>query len=119
MPCLSPWLTLVQDPPRTGKTQVENALVRAFIMERSELVLATATSNTATDNLALRLMNTGVAVRRVGPSEKIGNDLHDISMYPLCLRERGPVTRTKAQNAGENNRKSKCTKKRKQCAQRP
>ena len=75
MQSVNHWLTLVQDPPGTGKTQVATALVRRFNMEGIKPVLAAATSNTATDNLARRLNNTNVTVRRVGPTERIEEDL--------------------------------------------
>ena len=87
--CVDHWLTLVQGPPGTGKTQVAAALVRSFNREGMKPVLAAATSNTATDNLARRLRNTNVTVRRVGPTEKIVEDLHDISTQHMSELVKG------------------------------
>ena len=86
------WLTLVQGPPGTGKTQVAAALVRGFNEEGVRPVLAVATSNTAADNLARRLVQTNVAVRRGGPKERIGHDLHPISMQHMSASALGTGT---------------------------
>lgn len=58
-------LTLIQGPPGTGKTMVSAVIVYNLVKHFGKKVLVVAPSNTAADQLALKINNTGVKVLRV------------------------------------------------------
>lgn len=63
-------VALVHGPPGTGKTRTLVEIIRQAAA-RGERVLATAASNTAVDNLAERLVETGLVVVRVGHPARV------------------------------------------------
>ncbi len=63
-------VALVHGPPGTGKTRTLVEIIRQC-SARGESVLATAASNTAVDNLAERLVETGLDVVRVGHPARV------------------------------------------------
>jgi regulator of nonsense transcripts 1 len=62
---LSRTLTLIQGPPGTGKTLVSSAIVYNLVKHYRAKVLVVAPSNTAVDQLTLKIHKTGLKVLRV------------------------------------------------------
>lgn len=58
-------LTLIQGPPGTGKTTVSAVTVYNLVKHFRKKVLVVAPSNTAVDQLAIQINNTGLKVLRV------------------------------------------------------
>lgn len=58
-------LTLIQGPPGTGKTMVSAAIIFNLVKKFNKKVLVVAPSNTAVDQLALKINSTGLKVLRV------------------------------------------------------
>ena len=67
-------LFCIHGPPGTGKTRT---LVEIIVQaaQRGQKVLATAASNAAVDNLAIRLVQTGLSVVRLGHPARVSNDM--------------------------------------------
>jgi hypothetical protein len=97
-------LTLIQGPPGTGKTHCSVQLLKLFVASQREnimkslqkakknrkvkkvakhIVLATANSNTAADNLLEGLIEQGVKAIRAGPVDKIRPSMQGASMHHL------------------------------------
>lgn len=66
----APEIALIHGPPGTGKTRTLIELVRQAL-KRSERVLVTAASHAAVDNLAERLIASGVPVLRLGHPARV------------------------------------------------
>ncbi|KAK6090079.1 hypothetical protein P3W45_000967 [Vairimorpha bombi] len=62
---LSRKVTLIQGPPGTGKTLVSAAIVYNYVKKFKGKVLVVAPSNTAVDQLTLKIHKTGLRVLRV------------------------------------------------------
>ncbi|WUR04575.1 regulator of nonsense transcripts protein [Vairimorpha necatrix] len=62
---LSRKVTLIQGPPGTGKTLVSAAIVYNYIKKNKGPVLVVAPSNTAVDQLTLKIHKTGLKIIRV------------------------------------------------------
>ncbi|ORD99692.1 RENT1 [Hepatospora eriocheir] len=62
---LNKTLTLIQGPPGTGKTFVSAVIVYNFVKLFKKKVLIVAPSNTAVDQLAIKINSTGIKVLRV------------------------------------------------------
>jgi regulator of nonsense transcripts 1 len=58
-------LTLIQGPPGTGKTMVSAVIVYNLVKLYKKKVLVVAPSNTAVDQLALKINSTGLKVLRI------------------------------------------------------
>ncbi|AFN83969.1 putative DNA helicase [Encephalitozoon romaleae SJ-2008] len=58
-------VTLIQGPPGTGKTLVSSSIVYNFVKHYGGKVLVVAPSNTAVDQLTLKIHKTGLKVLRV------------------------------------------------------
>lgn len=58
-------LTLIQGPPGTGKTMVSAVIVYNVVRQTQKKVLVVAPSNTAVDQLALKINNAGLKVLRI------------------------------------------------------
>lgn len=67
-------ITLIHGPPGTGKTRTLVEVIRQRVA-RGERVLCAAPSNTAVDNLALRLTHAGVRATRLGHPARIRPEL--------------------------------------------
>ncbi|MEO8706509.1 MAG: AAA domain-containing protein [Kofleriaceae bacterium] len=67
-------ITLIHGPPGTGKTRTLVEVVRQRVA-RGERVLCAAPSNTAVDNLGIRLANSGIRVVRLGHPARINPEL--------------------------------------------
>ncbi len=67
-------ITLIHGPPGTGKTRTLVEVIRQRVA-RGERVLAAAPSNTAVDNLGLRLYGAGVKCVRLGHPARIRPEL--------------------------------------------
>ncbi|WP_456432882.1 IGHMBP2 family helicase [Nitratifractor sp.] len=70
---------LVHGPPGTGKTSTLTELILQLVRQGYK-VLATADSNTAVDNLLLRLSRFDLDLVRVGHPARILDDLHRFSL---------------------------------------
>lgn len=75
-------LTLIQGPPGTGKTMVSAAIIYNLVKHYNKKVLVVAPSNTAVDQLAMKINNTGVKVLRI-MSKRREDNVSDIDF--LCL----------------------------------
>jgi len=75
----APELALIHGPPGTGKTRTLVELIRQAV-RRSERVLVTAASHAAVDNLAERLIATGVAVLRLGHPARVASSVLDSTL---------------------------------------
>lgn len=62
---LTRMVTLIQGPPGTGKTVVSAVIVYNAVRQLHKKVLAVAPSNTAVDNLAVKLNKAGLKVLRI------------------------------------------------------
>lgn len=78
-------VALVHGPPGTGKTRTLVEIIRQAAA-RGERVLATAASNTAVDNLAERLVDTGLNVVRVGHPARVAPAVEGRSLDVLLER---------------------------------
>ncbi|CAG2100536.1 unnamed protein product, partial [Medioppia subpectinata] len=78
-------LTLVQGPPGTGKTLVSSAIVYNFVKAQKRKVFIIAPSNTAVDQLAIKINNTGLKVLRVVSKrkEEEASEVDYLSMHVL------------------------------------
>lgn len=75
-------LTLIQGPPGTGKTIVSAAIVYNLVKQFKKKVLVVAPSNTAVDQLAIQINNTGLKVLRVVSRRR---ECHSNEADFLCL----------------------------------
>lgn len=75
-------LTLVQGPPGTGKTMVSAVIVYNLVKHYGKKVLVVAPSNTAVDQLAIKINSTGLKVLRVMSKRREGAS-SDVDF--LCL----------------------------------
>lgn len=75
-------LTLVQGPPGTGKTMVSAVIVYNIVQQFGKKVLVVAPSNTAVDQLALKINNAGLKVLRI-MSRRRENSTNEVDF--LCL----------------------------------
>lgn len=75
-------LTLIQGPPGTGKTMVSAAIVYNLVKKFNRKVLVVAPSNTAVDQLAIKINSTGLKVLRI-MSRRREESASDIDF--LCL----------------------------------
>lgn len=73
---------LIKGMPGTGKTTTIVALIQLFY-ELKKTVLITSHTNSAVDNVCLKLMKFGVKFIRLGSSAKIHQDLHEYSEHNL------------------------------------
>ncbi|EGG15164.1 Regulator of nonsense transcripts 1 like protein [Cavenderia fasciculata] len=80
-------LTLIQGPPGTGKTTIILNLLRIFhsILGEKETILVCAPSNTAVDEVGLRLLDDGLGlgsetpdIVRIGRLEAVNKKVHSI-----------------------------------------
>lgn len=67
-------VTLIHGPPGTGKTRTLVEVVRQRVA-RGERVLCAAPSNTAVDNLGMRLADAGIRVVRIGHPARVHGKL--------------------------------------------
>jgi hypothetical protein len=81
-------VALVHGPPGTGKTRTLVEVVRQCVA-RGEQVLATAPSNTAVDNLGLRLVEAGLPVVRVGHPARVAPALEARTVDALVAASDG------------------------------
>ena len=72
-------VAIIHGPPGTGKTTTVVELIRQAVA-RGEKVLACAPSNTAVDNLLLKLSEAGVKVIRLGHPARVGEDLRSLTL---------------------------------------
>jgi superfamily I DNA and/or RNA helicase len=70
----APELALIHGPPGTGKTRTLIELVRQAL-RRSKRVLVSAASHAAVDNLAERLIASGVSVLRLGHPARVSDSV--------------------------------------------
>jgi hypothetical protein len=75
-------VALIHGPPGTGKTHTLVEVVRQLIRRGDSVLVATA-SNTALDNLAERLMQSGLKPVRVGHPERISAAVEERSLEKL------------------------------------
>ncbi|KAI5170309.1 regulator of nonsense transcripts 1 [Pancytospora epiphaga] len=81
-------LTLVQGPPGTGKTMVSAVIVYNVVKLLKKKVLVVAPSNTAVDQLALKINNAGLKVLRIMSRRKeSGSNETDFLCLHNLLRE--------------------------------
>ncbi|MEZ6087873.1 MAG: AAA domain-containing protein [Pirellulaceae bacterium] len=67
-------LAIIHGPPGTGKTTTVVEMI-CYAAARGESVLACAPSNTAVDNLVMRLVDSGMRVVRLGHPARVSEDL--------------------------------------------
>ncbi len=72
-------ITLIHGPPGTGKTRTLVEVVRQRVA-RGERVLCVAPSNTAVDNLGLRLADVGLRAVRLGHPARIRPELEALTL---------------------------------------
>ena len=72
-------IAVIQGPPGTGKTRTLVEVVRQRVL-RGERVLCAAPSNTAVDNLGVRLAEAGVAAVRLGHPARISPALATLTI---------------------------------------
>jgi ATP-dependent RNA/DNA helicase IGHMBP2 len=75
-------IALVHGPPGTGKTRTLVEIIRQAAA-KGDSVLATAASNTAVDNLAERLVETGLDVVRIGHPARVAPAVESRSLDVL------------------------------------
>lgn len=82
---LSRTLTLIQGPPGTGKTIVSTVIVYNLVKQFKKRVLVVAPSNTAADQLAIKLNSTGIRVLRIMSKrrEDISNDVDFLCLHNI------------------------------------
>ncbi|HVO29453.1 MAG TPA: AAA domain-containing protein, partial [bacterium] len=80
-------VALIHGPPGTGKTRTLVEVIRQAVA-RGERVLATAASNTAVDNVAIRLIDAGVPFVRLGHPARVAPEVERRSLDGL-LEESG------------------------------
>ncbi len=73
---------LIHGPPGTGKTRTVVELIRQCVA-RGQRVLATASSNAAVDNVAIRCAETGVLPVRIGSPARVAPELEDRTLDAL------------------------------------
>uniref|UniRef100_A0A7S3EC81 AAA+ ATPase domain-containing protein n=1 Tax=Rhodosorus marinus TaxID=101924 RepID=A0A7S3EC81_9RHOD len=99
---LSRRVTLIQGPPGTGKTMTACALIRGYVQIRKTPVLATAASNTATDNLLEGLE--GLKVVRIGRAACVRESLRWLTLEARIAKSRSVAgLRAKLRNAERGN----------------
>eukprot|EP01103_Thecamoeba_quadrilineata_P015130 TRINITY_DN4689_c0_g1_i1.p1 TRINITY_DN4689_c0_g1~~TRINITY_DN4689_c0_g1_i1.p1 ORF type:complete len:842 (-),score=197.24 TRINITY_DN4689_c0_g1_i1:65-2590(-) len=79
-------LTLIQGPPGTGKTRTAVLLLRKIIefhSPNSPLILASADTNVAVDNLLEGLLDEGIRAIRVGQPVKVRKSLREHTLHSL------------------------------------
>jgi hypothetical protein len=81
-------VALIHGPPGTGKTRTLVEVVRQCAA-RGEQVLATAPSNTAVDNLGVRLAEAGLDVVRVGHPARVAPALEALTVDALVASSDG------------------------------
>lgn len=72
-------ITLIHGPPGTGKTRTLVEVVAQRVM-RGERVLCAAPSNTAVDNLGVRLAEAGFRAVRLGHPARVSPKLHALTL---------------------------------------
>ena len=72
-------ITLIHGPPGTGKTRTLVEVIRQRV-RRGERVLCTAPSNTAVDNLGVRLAEAGVRAVRLGHPARVSPKLAALTL---------------------------------------
>lgn len=108
-------IALIWGPPGTGKTRTLVEVVRQRVL-RGERVLCAAPSNTAVDNLGIRLAELGVRAVRLGHPARISPALATLTVdaqveadgaFDLARewRDRARAIRKQAMGAGPNVRK--------------
>ncbi|XP_028132105.2 DNA replication ATP-dependent helicase/nuclease DNA2 [Diabrotica virgifera virgifera] len=73
---------LIKGMPGTGKTATIVALIQ-LLYELGKTVLITSHTNSAVDNVCLKLLEHGVKFIRLGSESKIHKDLHEYSEHSL------------------------------------
>lgn len=78
-------LTLIQGPPGTGKTMVSATIVYNLVKHYGKKVMVVAPSNTAADQLAIKINSTGIKVLRVMSKrrEDMSCDVDFLSLHRL------------------------------------
>ncbi len=77
---------IVHGPPGTGKTRTASEVIRCAVGE-GKSVLATAQSNGAVDNLAERLLESGLKCVRLGQPFKVDEKLSGIVLDHLIIQD--------------------------------
>ncbi|ELA41314.1 uncharacterized protein VICG_01687 [Vittaforma corneae ATCC 50505] len=78
-------LTLIQGPPGTGKTMVSAVIVYNLVKHYGKKVLVVAPSNTAADQLAIKINDTGLKVLRIMSKrrEDVSTDVDFLCLHKL------------------------------------
>ncbi|KAJ8906869.1 hypothetical protein NDN08_003353 [Rhodosorus marinus] len=102
---LSRRVTLIQGPPGTGKTKTACALIGGYVQMRGTPILATAASNTATDNLLEGLE--GLKVVRIGRAACVRENLRWLTLEARIAKSRsvaGLRAKLRTAERGNNSR---------------
>lgn len=94
-------VTLIQGPPGTGKTLVSSAIVYNLVKHYKAKVLVVAPSNTAVDQLTLKIHKTGLKVLRV-MSKRRENGQSDVNFLSLHENLRELQENTKNKGGGQS-----------------
>jgi superfamily I DNA and/or RNA helicase len=80
----------IQGPPGTGKTTVLSTAISELVKQGKQVIIC-APSNTAVDNLCLRLLENSIELLRLGNDEKIHSSLLPFTIEGHLERKQGKL----------------------------